>query len=476
MLTLVLAGCAGNPADLEPEAAPGTDPLWHVHCETSLKPRVEAGEDPEAAVAKGWIDARTPNDFKIYIAGTLEDGFVQVRQVLSDDPGWSLNPEKPYLHLRQVCRQTMARRRDGERYRPGLVRTYNPDSGVYTSFVFDDWSNRSEITRLVVFGDSLSDTGDLRRRLKVAPRQPYWVGRFANGPIWTDYLEVSADLALQNHARGGAMAAAREPMDNEELLQRLYTNGQFFVSGDIGDQVERYASIYLEDRQVERSEQTVAILWAGANDYISKEAFESSISALLGQPFSEEGYRELVSTVVDALQGNLLRLRTLGIERFLVINLPDLGKTPMVVHNDSFLVSRDFDSDDERLLEFSRRLGDLTRWHNAALADMVMEFQAESPGVQVVLADANILFAQAFDAKAGAEAMGFDLSAQRVVLTSGRRGVRTPGQLLFGHDPGAVRLELDRMRRRIANGVLGPGPPFHLFPLLDRALARKPRP
>ena len=241
-----------------------------MQCESSLKPRVEPGEDAESAAPKGWINARTPNDAKIFVLGKLDDGFVQATAAISEDPEWALDPQQPYLHLRKVCRETLARRRQGDLYRPGLVRTLNPDTGVYTSIVFDDWSERAKITRMVVFGDSLSDTGNLRRRLKLVPRKPYWVGRFANGPVWTDYLEVSANLALQNHARGGAMAATREPMSSEELIQRIYTNGQFFVSGDIEDQIDNYATQYLKGGRVQHDAHTVAMLWAGVNDYISK--------------------------------------------------------------------------------------------------------------------------------------------------------------------------------------------------------------
>jgi phospholipase/lecithinase/hemolysin len=59
---------------------------------------------------------------------------------------------------------------------------------------------RAEIfTELVVFGDSLSDTGN--------------AGRFSNGPVWVEHLAKSLGLPLRpsraggtNHAVGGARA------------------------------------------------------------------------------------------------------------------------------------------------------------------------------------------------------------------------------------------------------------------------------
>ena len=311
----------------------------------------------------------------------------------------------------------MAKRRNGTHYRPGLVRASHEANGIYTSFVFDAWAERDEVTRVIVFGDSLSDTGNLKRRLKMVPRPPYWVGRFANGPVWTDYLEVTAGLAMQNHARGGAMATQREPMASEELIQRVYTNGQFFVSGNITHQIEDYASLYLNNGRVQRSESSVAILWAGANDYISKEAFDTSITALLGQPFSEEGYREVVANVVEAMEKNLLRLKELGLQRFMVINLPDLGLTPMVLYNDSFVSSKNYASNEHRLMDFSSRLSELTRWHNLALAQMLDRFQSSSDQLEVLLVDSNELFAMVNDPEEGAAAMGFDLESMQVVFS-----------------------------------------------------------
>ena len=43
---------------------------------------------------------------------------------------------------------------------------------------------------LVVFGDSLSDPGNLNRRTLgfFVPSSVFYHSRFSNGPIWTDYI------------------------------------------------------------------------------------------------------------------------------------------------------------------------------------------------------------------------------------------------------------------------------------------------
>ena len=412
-----LAACSGNTTIPEAGGFEPTIKSWQVHCESSLKPLPKKGQSSKTSKSKGWIAARTSAGYKIELKGRLEAGFVQVVDVATEDPGWSLDTKQPYAHLRKVCRQTMAKRKQGLQFRPGLVRTSKSKTGVYTSFVFDDWSEREPATRLVIFGDSLSDTGKLRRRLQVAPRQPYWLGRFANGPVWVDYLEVSSGMVVQNHALGGAMAAHRERMSNEVLAQRIMTSGQFVVTGSISHQIDDYAQNYLKDKQGQQQASTIGILWAGANDYISKEAFSSSISALLSSPASEVGYDAVVSRVVAALKEHVLRLHDLGLKKILVINLPDLGKTPMVLHNTSFEPHADNLTEPDRLLLFSSRLSELTLAHNEALEDMVESVRQASPDLDIVVADAGALLERALKSELNGGDMGFDFASNQVTLS-----------------------------------------------------------
>lgn len=113
-----------------------------------------------------------------------------------------------------------------------------------------------------------------------------------------------------------------------------------------------------------------------------------------------------------------MRLRELGMKKFLVINLPNLGLTPMVLHNDSFLISRNYADDQARLMEFSFRLAELTQWHNDALSDMVERFRKASSDVEIFLVDTNALFEQVANPAVGAHAMGFDLESSKVILSS----------------------------------------------------------
>src|ERR1051326_1783426 len=45
-------------------------------------------------------------------------------------------------------------------------------------------------SHIVVFGDSLSDTGNYYQLSGGSPAAPYAGGRFCNGPIWVEYLSL----------------------------------------------------------------------------------------------------------------------------------------------------------------------------------------------------------------------------------------------------------------------------------------------
>ena len=66
------------------------------------------------------------------------------------------------------------------------------------------------INHLVVFGDSLSDNGNLYRvTMHRMPGQVYWKGRFSNGPVWSEDLvkKVGFDSKdFEDYAYGGATA------------------------------------------------------------------------------------------------------------------------------------------------------------------------------------------------------------------------------------------------------------------------------
>lgn len=224
-----------------------------------------------------------------------------------------------------ACAVAIARARPGEAAESTGFAAAREGEGIEAALVFPaDPAAPRPVSRVVVFGDSLSDPGNLKRRLVVFPLSPYWLGRFANGPIWTDHLARGTGLAVQNHAFGGAVSAPHDDVPAADIVSAIQQGAQRFLTGSVARYVERD----LPAGVVVRPRETVFVIWAGANDYISKEPFTGDIRTLLDTPAGRAGAEQVIRLSTDALAGLVRQLYAAGARRFVVVNLPDLGRTP----------------------------------------------------------------------------------------------------------------------------------------------------
>jgi len=155
-------------------------------------------------------------------------------------------------------------------------------------------------TKLVVFGDSLSDTGNVFAvtRGAVPPPSTYYAGRFSNGPVWVEYLAEALDLPFENYAYGGALT------DTANLFDGL--GGVDFPG--LRDEIDAYTG---RPEGIDR--RAIYLVWAGAND------FRAALSR--GQT---PDIQAVISNLLDAVD----KLYADGARYVVVPNLPDLGLTP----------------------------------------------------------------------------------------------------------------------------------------------------
>ncbi len=182
----------------------------------------------------------------------------------------------------------------------------------------------SDFDTLVVFGDSLSDNGNLYAlNPSQVPSEYYYDGRFSNGPVWVEYLsgEDLLDCNLVDNAYAGATTDGVSPPG-------------------VISQVNTYTgAATIEDN-------TLFAIWIGANDFL-----DGSVD-----------YQTSANNIGVALDA----LAAFGAENILIINLPDLGSTPR------FLGTSD---------EAAARA--LSQGFNAALADVIDAFQTANRDVTV---------------------------------------------------------------------------------------------
>ncbi|QBS09583.1 hypothetical protein E4T55_06755 [Legionella israelensis] len=186
----------------------------------------------------------------------------------------------------------------------------------------------------VVFGDSLSDNGNLYNYMwhLLPASPPYYEGHFSNGLLWIEYLYKSYFSdghaeGFQDYAVGGAGA-----------ILSYKENLPFTLTVELDD--------YLYWNTYDRKESTLYTIWIGANNYLN----------------GPTNIEPLTDAVVDAIGGVVERIIGYGGNKFLLINLPDMGLSPQAREN-----------------HMESLLTELTRAHNRKLAEKVEQLRQKYP-------------------------------------------------------------------------------------------------
>ncbi len=405
---------------------------WRVRCGWVLPPAAEPGASPNP-LGDGWVWASDGAKRRLIVDGRVEDAFFLVESVRArsdeDDRDVVTQPATA-RDVRRACNVSLDRAVEGEQPRLYAMVATRDGEGIDVPMVFPaDPALPRPVSRMVVFGDSLSDTGNLKRRLLVFPNSPYWFGRFANGPNWTEYIAERTGLAVQNQAYGGAVAVKHEDVPSENIVAAIQQGAQFFLTGSLANQVKDHLERDLQAGAVKQPGEVVYVLWGGANDYISKEPFTGDISTLLDEPRGDAGYVRIVEEAVTSLESQVRRLYAAGARNFLVLNLPDLGKTPIVMQNQSYLPFGRPQPDSARRLRLSAKLAELTAHHNARLARSLAALDRDLPGAKVLSVDAarlvdQILAGRAPDGSRERFDYGFALRDLESELRDGRTSGR----------------------------------------------------
>ena len=201
--------------------------------------------------------------------------------------------------------------------------------------------------RLIVFGDSLSDVGNVDdATFGLVPGGDYFDGRFSNGPVHVEHLSAGLGLGTVVHSRDGGLNFAH----GGALTTGTGFPNNLFVR-DLDDQVDRF----LDDDGPDAGD--LFVVYVGGNDVAG---------------LADDGGGDATAPagrVVD----ELARLYDAGARDFLVPNLPPLGLTPRFA-GDPLATS-------------------LTLDFNAALADGLSAFGAGRPDAGVFGLDVAGLFA-----------------------------------------------------------------------------------
>ncbi len=161
-------------------------------------------------------------------------------------------------------------------------------------------------TDMYIFGDSLSDTGNVANALGSAFSITAGYGdngRFSNGPVWHEYLSESLGMSPETYSDGGG---------NNYAHGGAKANSVDFVQSFAVDTFTQQVTGYLGGNTVDTG--ALYIGWIGGND----------IRSLVGESNTQSAIDSALDSVADML-GQLLGN---GVDHLLVPNLPDIGSIP----------------------------------------------------------------------------------------------------------------------------------------------------
>lgn len=158
-------------------------------------------------------------------------------------------------------------------------------------------------TKIVVFGDSLDDFGNMVQLTGgVFPNTPsYTYGRCSNGPVWVEYFAARLKMSdkLVNYAVVGALTAPAPGFPTGNVWSDTFTG---LEGTDVTSQVQHY----LTDAAGVADPNALYILEGGSNDF-----------PRVANP----------AVIVQNLALCFAALEQHGAKHVLVVTLPDLGKT-----------------------------------------------------------------------------------------------------------------------------------------------------
>ena len=161
-------------------------------------------------------------------------------------------------------------------------------------------------TDIIVFGDSLSDSGNLKRLtfgFFPRPKDTYFDGRLTNGKLWPEYIVHSRnDFRVINFALGGTTAC-------------MFSGTPVFALPQLSFQTSKYNDF----RRNHKSRRKVFILEMGGVDYIGRHLFKPQLSR-----------KNTPTDVVNCMMRQVRKLQSSGAESVVVMNLPPLYVTPAI--------------------------------------------------------------------------------------------------------------------------------------------------
>jgi phospholipase/lecithinase/hemolysin len=215
-----------------------------------------------------------------------------------------------------------------------------------------------------VFGDSLADSGNVfhltrTAQIRVPPPNLYFQGRFSNGPTAPEVLWSLLNPGSKTVLKPVLPSVKLTQVDSVNFAfggagtgEITLTPGQFFVPGLKG-QVATFVQLAKAKGLAKKA---LYLIVAGSNDYL----------------FSPPGVTPDPMAVVGNIKTSIQRLYAAGARDFMVLNVPNLGKVPLVTVPDT-----------PENQQKAAILSGLAAQHNASLAAALTQLRGQLAGATI---------------------------------------------------------------------------------------------
>lgn len=264
------------------------------------------------------IDPNSIRESKYYIKGKWTSGFGIIANMFYT--------ETTREEVLSACDYTLRKRNISD----SILMYAAADSGPsfnYSIWHLDPVRQSGKINKIVVFGDSLSDTQNFYNGTDGTLPTPknYFAGRFSNGKIWIDYLSEAMNLPVYNWAVAGAESGSQY----EGILKGIKAQVKSWAKYTKPSLAANY-----------RPENTLFTLEIGANDLLDGSRTPDKIIFKM---------REAIDLIV-ANNG----------KHIMLMNLPDLSLTPLFQLKSA---------------EKRKKIQDQVREYNTRMANMVEDLR-----------------------------------------------------------------------------------------------------
>lgn len=248
---------------------------------------------------------------------------------------------------------------------------------VFSEPVFSDQDqpeSEKKFTEIFIFGDSLSDNGNLNKRTfelaldyPFGPISPistlYYDGRFTNGKVWVEKLyeklNIPEDLVF-NYAYGGAGVIK-----------------DFYPVADLTKQIDTFLSW-----NISTYHNALYIIWLGTNDFMRNL-------------YSQD--EQLIKKMTETIAYNIKRLVAKGAYYILVPALIDISSNPLSAKIDKINGNNNYSS----------KMRAIFLEYNNKLIELLDKMQIEFPDVQFITYDFAEMTLENKENKENLEKYGF---------------------------------------------------------------------